>query len=75
MLVGHIFEILVSFWVVGGRLGACWQLEGVIGAFGSLQIPRQMPPGIPRVEVKRGGADICSTDQLFERSLKEIKRK
>ena len=30
MLVGDIFEILVSFWVVGGRLGACWQLEGVI---------------------------------------------
>ena len=33
MLVGHIFEILVSFWVVGGRLGACWRLKGVIGAF------------------------------------------
>ena len=35
MLVGHIFEILVSFWVVGGRLGACWRLKGVIGAFGA----------------------------------------
>ncbi len=33
MLVGHIFEILVSFWVVGGRLGACWLVKGVIGAF------------------------------------------
>ena len=33
MLVGQIFEILVSLWVFGGRLGACWQLEGVIGAF------------------------------------------
>ena len=33
MLVGHFFEILVSFWLLGGQLGACWQLEGVIGAF------------------------------------------
>ena len=35
MLVGHFFEILVSFWLLGGQLGACWQLKGVIGAFGA----------------------------------------
>ena len=51
MLVGQIFEIWVSFWVVGGRLGACWQLEGVIGAFGAEH---------GRLE-ERGGAYILTT--------------
>ena len=68
VLVGHIFEISALFLVVKGRLGASWQLEGVIGAFGSLQIPRQMPPGIPRVEVKRGGR-IFETRTSFLRDL------
>ena len=34
MLVGHIFEIFVSFWVVRGRLWASCKLKGVIGPFG-----------------------------------------
>ena len=25
----------MSFWLLGGQLGACWQLEGVTGAFGA----------------------------------------
>ncbi len=45
--VGYIFEIFPLFLVVRGRLGACWQLEGVIGAFG---------PEDGRLE---GGGDPC----------------
>ena len=62
VLVEHIFEIFVSFWVVEGRLGACWRLEGVIGAFGAEN--GRLQGGGPLYILSTGGFRAVSTVQV-----------